>query len=93
VIRLKFSKGGDGVLSVGEYGRIGDNEPTVGPPSNTSELTNGHLCVAMVSGKPWSRDGVCGVTLYANKINALGHLLQDAPETRPAAAAAPMVWE
>ena len=93
VARIKFSKGGEGVITVNEYGRAGDTNPTVGHPSDTSELTNGHLCVALVSPKPWNRDGVCGITLYANKINVLGHLLQeDAPEQRQSAAA-PMVWE
>jgi len=89
IIRLKFSRS-PGACSVVEYGRTGDHDPALGPPREMSDLRNGHLVVAMVSPKAWQRDGTCGVALYANKVNCLGHRLGGAGAREETAE---VVWE
>ena len=75
IVRVKFSKRPE-ALHVNEYGIVGDDQPARDPPSVMDDMRNGHLIVAMVTPKPWQRNGECGLTIYANLVNCLGYEAQ-----------------
>ena len=91
ICRLKFTRSPDG-LAVFEYSTVGDHAPALGPPKQMEDMRNGHLIVAKITPRPWQRDGKCGVTLYANRVNCLGFSQKGPGAYQGVASAAEETW-